>query len=750
MQYIKADTNTEVLIGPVVAVGDGFTPVTTLSLSTADEAEIIKYGGATPLTVTSISANGFAAITGADGYYTLDISTSNADTEGFLTVLINDDSLCLPVRVDFMVVNANVYDSLFAAATTDYLQVDTIQVGGATEDIATETKQDVIDANVDAILVDTGTTIPGTITTLQADTDDIQTRLPAALVGGLMDSNIGAISADTTAADNMELQYDGTGLTGDTYPATQAAVGNLSTGSASIAVAAGSDTVTTGTEVNTFAVTDEVDGVYHEISDVAGVLEMYYEFDVGGNGVASTVQMLGRLNGANDSLGVYAYNWGGAAWEQIGNLDGTNSSTDSTEIYSLLTKHTGTGANLGKVRVRGYAASGLTSATLYIDQAFVSYAVVAQSVGYDGGQVWIDTVDGTAGTESYVNGVADNPTLTLADGITIASNLSLHGFYVSNESSITFAESHVNEVWRSNGGTMALGGQDISSSHFYHWNDISGTGTSASGETHLLDSHVANSVACTLGQAHITRCSIGAGGLVLSQAANYVIEDSKSGIAGASAPTIDMGAAVGGSNMSVRNWSGGITLNNLASGDVVTLEGTFGTITLNGADAQVEIRGIAKAVTNNLTGSPTVNDDSLKADDIAAILADTADMQPKLGTPAGADLSEDIADIPTVSEFEARTPTAAQLAYIVANAATGLPVTFTTSGGSTTAAVLNLVDGAAGSSTDDQYNGRLLVFTDGTLKGVVTDITDYVGSTTTATITAIPTAPTASHNARLI
>ena len=107
-------------------------------------------------------------------------------------------------------------------------------------------------------------------------------------------------------------------------------------------------------------------------------------------------------------------------------------------------------------------------------------------------------------------------------------------------------------------------------------------------------------------------------------------------------------------------------------------------------------------------------------------------------------------DPPTNAEMEARTPTAAQLAYIVANAATGLPVTFTTSGGSTTAAVLNQVDSAAASATNDQYNGRLLVFTDGTLKGVVTDITDYVGGTTTATITAIPFAPTASHNARLI
>jgi len=107
-------------------------------------------------------------------------------------------------------------------------------------------------------------------------------------------------------------------------------------------------------------------------------------------------------------------------------------------------------------------------------------------------------------------------------------------------------------------------------------------------------------------------------------------------------------------------------------------------------------------------------------------------------------------DPPTNAEMEARTPTAAQLAYITANAATGLPVTFTTSGGSTTNAVLNQVDGASASSTDDQYNGRLLVFTDGTLKGVVTDITDYTGSNGYATITAIPVAPTASHNARLI
>lgn len=40
---------------------------------------------------------------------------------------------------------------------------------------------------------------------------DIQSRLPAALVGGKIDANVGAISGDTVAADNLEAAADGTG-----------------------------------------------------------------------------------------------------------------------------------------------------------------------------------------------------------------------------------------------------------------------------------------------------------------------------------------------------------------------------------------------------------------------------------------------------------------------------------------------------------------------------------------------------------
>ena len=146
MLYLKADTITEVTIGPAVAVGDGFTPVTNLVGSTADEFEIIKHGATTTTTI----AGTLAAITGADGYYALDLSATDTNTEGRLVLLINDDSLILPIRHEFMVVNANVYDSLFAVAGTDLLDT---QVAGMDADTvnASALATDAVDEIVDQV-----------------------------------------------------------------------------------------------------------------------------------------------------------------------------------------------------------------------------------------------------------------------------------------------------------------------------------------------------------------------------------------------------------------------------------------------------------------------------------------------------------------------------------------------------------------------------------------------------------------------
>ncbi len=112
-QILKQSTEIKVRIGPAVAVGDGFTPVVTLDLSTADEAELLKANGAA---TSSIAAATFAAITGADGWYDLTLTTTHTDTVGTLDVVVNDDSLILPIFARFQVIEEAVFDAYYAAS----------------------------------------------------------------------------------------------------------------------------------------------------------------------------------------------------------------------------------------------------------------------------------------------------------------------------------------------------------------------------------------------------------------------------------------------------------------------------------------------------------------------------------------------------------------------------------------------------------------------------------------------------------
>jgi hypothetical protein len=65
-----------------------------------------------------------------------------------------------------------------------------------------------LDLILDDILLDTGTTLQGEIDGIQADTEDIQARLPAALVGGRMNSNVAAVN---------NVAVDGAGTEGDPW-----------------------------------------------------------------------------------------------------------------------------------------------------------------------------------------------------------------------------------------------------------------------------------------------------------------------------------------------------------------------------------------------------------------------------------------------------------------------------------------------------------------------------------------------------
>lgn len=76
-------------------------------------------------------------------------------------------------------------------------EVDLTHVGGATTNVAA------LATNVDAILTDTGTTLQNELDGIQADTEDIQSRIPSALVSGRIDASIGAVAANALTASGL-------------------------------------------------------------------------------------------------------------------------------------------------------------------------------------------------------------------------------------------------------------------------------------------------------------------------------------------------------------------------------------------------------------------------------------------------------------------------------------------------------------------------------------------------------------------
>lgn len=148
-QELKQSTEVIVDIGSFVDVGDGITPETGITLGAADEKVIRKHGG----TTASIVSATWSAVGGMDGWYDLTLSVSSTDTLGMLTVVVQDDSVCLPVFKDFQVVTANYWGSKYS---TDKLQVHVVEMTGSVI-TAAAIATDAIDA--DALKADAATQI---------------------------------------------------------------------------------------------------------------------------------------------------------------------------------------------------------------------------------------------------------------------------------------------------------------------------------------------------------------------------------------------------------------------------------------------------------------------------------------------------------------------------------------------------------------------------------------------------------------
>ena len=116
--FLKQSTATTIVLGPFVEDTDGKTAETALTISQAD-VRLSKNAG----TFAQKSDTGSASHM-ENGHYACSLNTTDTNTLGRLRVAVNESG-ALPVWLDFSIIPANVYDSLFS---TDKLQVHAVEI----------------------------------------------------------------------------------------------------------------------------------------------------------------------------------------------------------------------------------------------------------------------------------------------------------------------------------------------------------------------------------------------------------------------------------------------------------------------------------------------------------------------------------------------------------------------------------------------------------------------------------------------
>lgn len=614
--WLKQSTAVIIKFGPFLDKIDGVSEEIGLTIAQAN-IRLTKNGG------NIAQSNNAAGATHDElGYYGVPLNTTDTNTLGTLRVVVHDKTLHLPVWQDFMVVPANVWDSMFGA---DKLQVDVNQWNNsniAAPDTVGYPKVTVKDgAGAGEINTDAGKIVEVEI--LSGHT--AQTGDGYVIVNHASHGNAKLVRS-TTPANTLDINSDG-----------NVTASNIASGGGNLNSSAESFTLTTGNVVaGSISDTKAVNQVYHQIEDVGGVMDFYYQFDLGSFGRPSEMTIDGRINGANDPLIGYAWDWDGSVWEVIGISTGQGSTEDIEKSFPLFANHVGTvGADLGKVRIR-IAGTGLTSADIYIDQIRVGYAIIPSTTGYENGAVWLDTVNGIAGSTVDYNGIASRPVNSIADALTLANNIGLKRIIIVGDSSITFAATMDNFTLAGTHWTLVLGGQSCDGTH------ITGAVVSGicTGELEFRDCHIDN-ITLDKGELHV--CNL-RGTITLNSADDYIFERCYSGVAGTGSPILDFGAAIGSTNVNFRAYSGGLEIKNMGQlgSDIMSLEGVGQyIINANCTGGNLSVRGLFEKIDNS-GGAVTITEDARYNQQQ---ISDSLKLAPVAGSPAAGSVNKHLDDI---------------------------------------------------------------------------------------------------------
>lgn len=213
--YLKQSTSVVISFGPFVDATDGVTLETGL-VSALDHAttgiKLSKNGGALTVRSAAVTASTYDSY----GNYLVTLSTTDTNTLGRLRMQFVEPATCRAVHLDFMVVPANVWDSLFGA---DALQVHAVEISNGLI-TAAAIAAGAIDA--DALAADAGTELAAALLDL---TDGVETSLT---VRGALRLALATLAGKVTGGATTTITYRNVGDTKNRVTETVDASGNRS------------------------------------------------------------------------------------------------------------------------------------------------------------------------------------------------------------------------------------------------------------------------------------------------------------------------------------------------------------------------------------------------------------------------------------------------------------------------------------------------------------------------------------------
>lgn len=134
MRFLRSNTACRVTVGPFFDKTDGVTPETALTVTSCKLTFMVDDGNVPTLVLdtaptASGGANDMVHVTGDDsGFYDLELAAANVNYVGRAMLAITDAATHCPVFHEFMILPANVYDSMVLG--TDLLDTSTVQWTG--------------------------------------------------------------------------------------------------------------------------------------------------------------------------------------------------------------------------------------------------------------------------------------------------------------------------------------------------------------------------------------------------------------------------------------------------------------------------------------------------------------------------------------------------------------------------------------------------------------------------------------------